>query len=116
MANRISKYGVVWYYRQPTDASIPDTIQAKVSDMKRRIGSGKFLIALAVGALLLSLSLGCAPASGGSAASTGSEAAAVGVGKTSPPFAMTLADGSEVTSADIVADEQPVHLFWFATW
>ena len=78
-----------------------------MSEVKRHWRSGKFLIAIAIGALFLSLSLGCAPASSDTSA---------GVGRVSPPFAMTLADGSQVTSADIVADAQPVHLFWFATW
>ena len=40
----------------------------------------------------------------------------VDVGNTSPPFAMTLTDGSEVSLKDIVDSNQPTHLFWFATW
>ena len=40
----------------------------------------------------------------------------IDVGNTSPPFAMTLTDGSEVSLKDIVDSNQPTHLFWFATW
>lgn len=54
----------------------------------------------------------CAPAS--NAPMVGVEG--VDVGNTSPPFAMTLTDGSEVSLKDIVDSNQPTHLFWFATW
>ena len=68
---------------------------------------------LAVAAMLLILAVAsCALAA---------ESPAVGVegidvGNTSPPFAMTLEDGSEVSLKDIVDADQPAHLFWFATW
>lgn len=62
---------------------------------------------LAAVALLIAMAFACAPASG----SVGIE-----VGSQSPPFAMTLSDGSEVTSASLDEADQPVHLFWFATW
>ena len=63
--------------------------------------------ALLIVALLAAMALSCAPAS---------NSVGVGVGEQSPPFAMTLVDGSEVTSANLDEADQPVHLFWFATW
>ena len=68
-------------------------------------------------ALLASVALAiafaaCAPAA--DAPTAGVEG--VDVGNTSPPFAMTLTDGSEVSLKDIVDSNQPTHLFWFATW
>ena len=62
--------------------------------------------------LLLALVAACAPASNGPV--VGVEG--IDVGNTSPPFAMTLEDGTEVSLKDIVDDNQPAHLFWFATW
>ncbi len=38
------------------------------------------------------------------------------IGEPSPPFAMILADGSEISSDALAASGQPAHLFWFATW
>ena len=38
------------------------------------------------------------------------------IGQSSPQFAMTLSDGSQVTSDALVEEDQPAHLFWFATW
>ena len=64
------------------------------------------LIAAAALAAVL-LSAACAPASGGQG---------VDVGDTSPPFAMTLEDGSQVSLKNLVEDNQATHLFWFATW
>ncbi len=61
------------------------------------------LAALVVTAALLA----CAP----SAQNDG-----VDVGNTSPPFAMTLEDGSQVSLKNLVEDNQAAHLFWFATW
>ena len=49
----------------------------------------------------------CAPAAG---------TVGLDIGKTTPPFAMTLSDGSQVTSGTLAEADQPVHLFWFATW
>lgn len=40
----------------------------------------------------------------------------VDVGNTSPPFAMTLEDGTEVSLKSLVEENQAAHLFWFATW
>jgi len=62
--------------------------------------------------LLLALFAACAPAADGPV--VGVEG--IDVGNTSPPFAMTLEDGSEVSLKDIVDNDQPAHLFWFATW
>ena len=69
-------------------------------------------LAVAAAMLLILAVASCAPAA---------ESPAVGVegidvGNTSPPFAMTLEDGSEVSLKDIVDADQPAHLFWFATW
>ena len=67
-----------------------------------------FSFALALAATLLALALtACAPASGGEG---------VDVGDTSPPFAMTLEDGTQVSLKNLVEDNQATHLFWFATW
>ena len=85
------------------------------SRVKLIAGSRAFWAAFGV-ALLLAI-IACAPAASGPAAS----GQAVGVegieaGNTSPPFAMTLEDGSEVALKDIVDGDKAVHLFWFATW
>ena len=72
---------------------------------------------MAAAMLLLLVVVSCAPAADAPAA----DAPAVGVqgidvGNTSPPFSMTLEDGSEISLKDIVDDDQPAHIFWFATW
>ena len=69
---------------------------------------------------------GCAPASndggnGMAGMEMGSMAAPedsgnLKIGQASPPFAVTLADGSQVSSGDLAASGRPAHLFWFATW
>jgi len=38
------------------------------------------------------------------------------VGERIPDFAITLIDGSIVTSADLLAERQPTFLFFFETW
>jgi hypothetical protein len=38
------------------------------------------------------------------------------VGERIPDFAITLIDGSTVTSADLLAERQPTFLFFFETW
>ncbi|MDA0734596.1 MAG: hypothetical protein O2909_09245 [Chloroflexi bacterium] len=38
------------------------------------------------------------------------------VGERIPDFAITLLDGSTVTSAELLAQSQPTFLFFFATW
>lgn len=68
-------------------------------------------------ALLASVALtiaiaACAPAT--DAPAVGVEG--VDVGNTSPPFTMTLEDGTEVSLKGLVEENQAAHLFWFATW
>ena len=77
-----------------------------LATLKRHSWIGAVLI------LLLVTAVACAPATNGPV--VGVEG--IDVGNTSPPFAMTLTDGSEVSLKDIVDDNQPTHLFWFATW
>ena len=77
-----------------------------VATLKRHSWIGAALV------LLLVMAAACAPAADSPA--VGVEG--IDVGNTSPPFAMTLVDGSEVSLKDIVEDGQPTHLFWFATW
>ena len=38
------------------------------------------------------------------------------IGEQTPPFAMVLSDGTQVSSADQAASGRAAHLFWFATW
>lgn len=78
--------------------------------MKLIAGSRAVWAALSA-ALLLAI-IACAPAASGPAVSV----EGIEVGNTSPPFTMTLQDGSEVSLKDIVDGDQPTHLFWFATW
>lgn len=77
-----------------------------MATIPRRVWLGPFAI------LLFAMLSACAPAA--DAPMGGVEG--IDVGNTSPPFAMTLLDGSEVSLKDIVDDSQPTHLFWFATW
>ena len=69
-------------------------------------------LTLAATALLAIFVSACASASSG----PGEGIQGIDVGNTPPPFAMTLTDGTEVSLKDIVDDNQPAHLFWFATW
>ena len=63
------------------------------------------LIALALTlAVVLSVALACAPTSGAS------------IGDTPPEFTIQLADGSQVSSVALINENQPAHLFYFATW
>ena len=62
--------------------------------------------------LATALAVACGPASGTGV--VGVEG--IDVGNTSPPFAMTLEDGTEVSLKSLVDEQQPAHLFWFATW
>ncbi len=77
-----------------------------MATMPRHVWAG------ALATLMLLVALACAPASDGPAVGV----AGIEVGNTSPPFAMTLEDGTEVSLKDIVDDNQAAHLFWFATW
>ncbi len=87
----------------------------------------KLLATLAVAVVIAALALSCAPASneGGMDNAGGMDMAGMApaegdvdlkIGETAPPFAMILADGSNVSSADLAASGRPAHLFWFATW
>ena len=70
----------------------------------------RFITATLFAVLLCAATLAvtaCAPAAG---------TVGLDIGKTAPPFAMTLSDGSQVTSDALVEADQPAHLFWFATW
>ncbi len=63
---------------------------------------------LLIVAMLAAIAVACAPASGGG---TGADA-----GDIAPPFAMQLADGSQVALKNLVDDAQPVFMMYFATW
>ena len=63
--------------------------------------------AIAAATVLLFVLAACSPAGSNDG---------VDVGSTSPPFAMTLTDGSEVSLKNLVEENQATHLFWFATW
>ena len=79
--------------------------------VKDRKSCGRLLLAAPVAIVILAVAvLGCGPASGGAGG------ASLDVGQPTPPFAMTLVDGSQVTSSDLDGADQPAHLFWFATW
>ena len=79
--------------------------------------------ALPLAALVFVFVVACAPASEDGGMSMDMEGMAVDesnlnlkIGEQTPPFAMVLSDGTEVSSADLADEEQPAHLFWFATW
>lgn len=77
------------------------------------------LLSLAMlAALVVSVALAaaCAPAAGAPATSESGGVAGVDAGATAPPFAMQLADGSQVTLKNLVDDRQPVFMMYFATW
>lgn len=84
------------------------------------------LVVLLWAAMLVVFSLACAPASNDAGMSMESmnmgEMAVdesnlnLKIGEQTPPFAMVLSDGSQVSSTDLADKEQPAHLFWFATW
>lgn len=84
------------------------------------------LVVLLLAAVLAVFSVACAPASndaGTSMESMDMEGMAVDesnlklkIGEQTPPFAMVLSDGTQVSSADQAASGRAAHLFWFATW
>lgn len=91
----------------------------KIRSVNRRIVLAVSLLA----AMLAVFSLACAPASNDGGMSMDMEGMAVDesnltlkIGEQTPPFAMVLSDGSQVSSTDLADKEQPAHLFWFATW
>ncbi len=92
--------------------------------MIRRLKMHLLLIAMALFAALAMAA--CAPASNdGGGGMAGMEMGSMAmpedsgnlkIGQESPPFAMILADGSQVSSDSLTASGRPAHLFWFATW
>lgn len=92
--------------------------------MNRKLKLRLLLCAMALTALLAIA--GCAPASndGGngmagmdmSSMAMPEDSGNLKIGEASPPFAMVLADGSQVSSDSLAASGRPAHLFWFATW
>ena len=92
--------------------------------MNRPLKLRPLLCAIAITALLAIAA--CAPASNdGGTGMAGMEMDSMAapedsgnlkIGEASPPFAMILADGSEVSSGSLAASGRPAHLFWFATW
>ena len=118
---RIFKIDSICYHRRETFASITDAHLVHSQLMKISGSLVRTFTALAFAVAIVVSVVGCAPAAGpGGAAGGGQPTAAnsvgVEVGRQSPAFAMTLSDGSQVTSASLVEAAQPVHLFWFATW
>ena len=69
------------------------------------------LAMLAALVVSVALAAACAPAASGPGGVAGVDA-----GATAPPFAMQLADGSQVTLKNLVDDRQPVFMMYFATW
>ncbi len=82
-----------------------------------------YLTALSLMAMLFALALACAPAAEDGGMSMDMEGMTVDesnlnlkIGEQTPPFAMVLSDGTQVSSADLADEGQAAHLFWFATW
>lgn len=73
--------------------------------MNTRFELSRLAPGLILAAMLAALAVACAPASAG-----------VDAGDIAPPFAMQLADGSQVTLQNLVDDRQPVLMMYFATW
>ena len=97
----------------------------KISTLHRTMLAAAMLLA----AMALALAIACAPASndgGMSMEMEGMEGMAgmevdesnlkLKIGQASPPFAMVMADGTQVSSEELADQGQPAHLFWFATW
>ena len=89
--------------------------------MNRSSGTPLIIAALLLAASFAVLALSCAPASNEGGMDMAGMAPGEGdvdlkIGETAPPFAMTLADGAEVSSASLAEKGRPAHLFWFATW
>lgn len=70
---------------------------------------------LPIAALLLAIILAIAVAGAACAPSAGTGAAA-DAGRIAPPFAMQLADGAPVSLKNLVDDQQPAFIMYFATW
>ena len=71
---------------------------------------GAGLLTLAILAVVIAVTTACAPAAG---PGDGTGAAA---GQVAPPFAMQLADGSAVSRQNLVDDQRPAFMMYFATW
>ncbi|MYC32277.1 MAG: hypothetical protein F4X64_03775 [Chloroflexi bacterium] len=78
-----------------------------------RTGINKLTPGLLIAAMLAVLATACAPTTGGT---TGGSATGVEAGDLAPPFTMQLTDGSEVSLKNLVDDQQPVLMMYFATW
>ena len=68
------------------------------------------LLTLAILAVVIAVTTACAPSAG-----TGTGAGA-DAGQVAPPFAMQLADGSAVSRQNLVDDQRPAFMMYFATW
>ena len=66
------------------------------------------LLTLAILAVVVAVATACAPSAG-----TGD---GVDAGQVAPPFAMRLADGAEVSLKNLVDDQRPAFMMYFATW
>ena len=91
----------------------------KIGSLNRPI----ILAVLLLAVMLAVFSLACAPASNDAGMSMDMGEMTVDesnlnlkIGEQTPPFAMKLADGTEVSSDHLAASGRPAHLFWFATW
>lgn len=71
---------------------------------------GAGLLTLAILAVVIAVTTACAPAAG---PGDGMGAAA---GQVAPPFAMQLADGAQVSLKNLVDDQRPAFMMYFATW
>ena len=80
----------------------------------RNINRIRWLPGLLALAMLAAVIAACAPAAPGSGDVPG--LAGVDAGDIAPPFAMQLADGSQVTLKNLVDNQQPAFLMYFATW
>ena len=81
------------------------------------INRNRWLPGLLALAMLAALAVSVAPmAACAPATSAPGGTGGVDAGNTAPPFAMQLADGSQVTLKNLVDDRQPVFMMYFATW
>lgn len=71
---------------------------------------GAGLLTLAILAVVIAVTTACAPSAG---PGDGRGAAA---GQVAPPFAMQLADGAQVSRQNLVDDQRPAFMMYFATW
>ena len=81
----------------------------------RNINRIRWLPGLLALAMLAAVIAACAPAAPGPGDVPG-PGGGVDAGDIAPPFAMQLADGSQVTLKNLVDNQQPAFLMYFATW